>query len=320
MGATNALTYGVLLFSAVPGITTVELQPHTVEAFDRYVRLAETRVNLQAHSAGFLWVDAMPDRKIGVRRGEAIAEPAAGSGDTDIPDGSIHDWTGAVFIPGATLPKTLALVQDYNNHKAIYKPEVQDSKLLGRTGDNFQIYLRLLKKQVITVVLNTNHDVRYFPVDASHCYSQSHSTRIAEVDNPGEPDEREMQPGHDHGFLWRLNSYRRFEERDGGVYVECEAISLTRNVPVGLGWLVNPILRTLSRDSLRNSLETLRTAYGSLWGSQSWLQPAFSRLAPTAGALVPVARDAPQGIVFRSCERHLSLGDSPACKPQTRLR
>jgi hypothetical protein len=101
----------------------------------------------------------------------------------------------------------------------------------------------------IAVVLNTNHDVRYFPLGSARCYSQSHSSRIAEVDNPGEPDEREMQPGQDHGFLWRLNSYWRFEERDGGVYVECEAISLTRSVPAGRGWLVNPIVRTLPRES-----------------------------------------------------------------------
>jgi hypothetical protein len=260
MSTLTALSYGFFLLSTVPEIATVELQPHTVEAFDRYIRLAETRLGRQAHSSGFLWVDGAPDRKMRVQRGEAVAEPWAGTGDTDVPDGSIHDWTGAVFIPGATLEKTLALVQDYDSHKAIYKPEVQDSKLVNRSGDEFQVYLRLLKKQVIAVVLNTNHDVRYFPLDAARCYSQSHSTRIAEVDNPGEPDEREMQPGQDHGFLWRLNSYWRFEERDGGVYVECEAISLTRSVPVGLGWLVNPIVRTLPRESLQNSLRTLRQA------------------------------------------------------------
>jgi hypothetical protein len=260
MNISTALSYGFLLFSTVPGITTVELQPHTVEAFDRYIRLAGTRLDKQAHSASFLWVDGLPDRKLKVQRGEAVAGPAVGTGDVDVPDGSIHDWTGAIFIPGTTLAATLALLQDYDNHKNIYKPEVQDSKLVKRSGNDFQVYLRLLKKQMITVVLNTNHDVRYFPLDATHCYSQSRSTRIAEVDNAGDADEREMQPGEDHGFLWRLNSYWRFEERDGGVYVECEAISLTRSVPVGLGWLVNPIVRTLPRESLENSLGTLRRA------------------------------------------------------------
>ena len=70
-----------------------------------------------------------------------------------------------------------------------------------------------------------------------------------------------MEPGVDHGFLWRLNSYWRFEERDGGVYVECEAISLTRNVPIGLGWIVNPIVRTLPKESLESTLRNTRRAF-----------------------------------------------------------
>src|SRR6202012_2750335 len=130
----------------------------------------------------------------------------------------------------------------------------------SRVGDKFDRYLRLLKRQVITVVLNTNHHVRYFPLGDGREYSVSHSTRIAEVTNPGDSDEGEMTPGHDHGFLWRLNSYWRFEQRDGGVYVECEAISLTRAVPVGFGWLVNPIVRTLPRESLASTLRAMRSA------------------------------------------------------------
>jgi hypothetical protein len=260
MSLLTSIPYGLFLFSTVPGITTVELQPHTVKAFDEYVRAAEMKVEGQAHSAVFLWVDGADERKVRIRRGEAVAEPSAGTGDVEVPDGSIHDWTGAVFIPGATLAQTVAMAQDYAGHKNIFKPEVQDSKLIARAGDHFEVYLRLLKKQVITVVLNTNHDVRYFPLGATRCYSQSRSTRIAELENPGDAREREMQPGRDHGFLWRLNSYWRFEERDGGVYVECEAVSLTRDVPVGLGWLVNPIVRSLPRESLVSSLKTMRQA------------------------------------------------------------
>jgi hypothetical protein len=60
--------------------------------------------------------------------------------------------------------------------------------------------------------------------------------------------------------LWRLNSYWRFEERDGGVYVECRAISLTRDVPTGLGWIVEPIVRKLPRQSLINTLTATRQA------------------------------------------------------------
>ena len=249
-----------LLLSTVPGVTTVDLQPHTIAAFDRYIRDAEARLERQSHDPAFLWVDGSVARKVRVRRGEVAAEPFSGNGDAGAPDGTIHDWVGAVFIPGATLAKAIATAQDYDSQKAFYGPELQDSKTIRRDGGEFDIYLRLLKKQVIIVVLNTNHRVNYFQLDSARWCSASHSTRIAEVQNPGEPDESEMEPGHDHGFLWRLNSYWRFEQRDGGVYVECEAISLSRTVPVGFGWLVNPIVRTLPRDSLANTLRSMRTA------------------------------------------------------------
>ncbi len=65
------------------------------------------------------------------------------------------------------------------------------------------------------------------------------------------------------GFLWAMNSYWRMEERDGGVYVECEAITLSRGVPLGLGMLVNPMLQSFAEESLKNTLEAKRQAVRS---------------------------------------------------------
>jgi hypothetical protein len=248
----------VLLFSILPaGLAAAELQPATVRAFEQYIRTAEARLEPKG---GFLWVDQDPARVRQVRAGQVLSQPWGASAETHVENGLIHDWIGAAFIPGATLDRTLAMVQDYNNHKNIYKPEVIDSRLLGRKGDEYQIYLRLLKKKVLTVVLNTNHDVVYTRIDAKRERSRSYTTRIAEVVDPGKPGEHELPPGQGHGFLWRLYSYWRFEERDGGVYVECEAISLTRSVPAGLGWIIEPIIRNLPRESLANTLRATRDA------------------------------------------------------------
>ena len=247
-----------MLFAGLPDAATVELKPQTVQAFDSYIQKAEARMEASRGSA-FLWTDGTGVRRDHVRKGAVEAEPWSGNGDIEVADGLIHDWIGAVFIPGATMPKTLALLQDYNKNKRYFKPEVIDSVRVSRSGNDFHIRLRLLKKKVVTVVLNTEHDVHYAQLDDTRWYSRSYSTRIAEVESPGK-DEREMPPGHDHGFLWRLYSYWRFQQRDGGVYVECEAISLTRSVPTGLGWLINPIIRSLPRESLANTLKDVRDA------------------------------------------------------------
>lgn len=257
MKTTGAILLGLWLMQGAA--TTAELQPATVQAFDAYIRAVEARTNPRS-GAQFLWMDGSPERVRQVRAGEVLSEAWAGKAESSVAGGLIHDWVGAVFIPGATLQKTLALVQDYNNHKNVYKPEVIDSTLLSRQGEDFKIFLRLVKTKVITVVLNTNHDVQYIQVNGKQWRSRSYSTRIAEVGDAGKPGEHELPVGNDHGFLWRLYSYWRFEERDGGVYVECEAISLTRKVPAVLAWLINPIIRNLPRESLANTLRATREA------------------------------------------------------------
>jgi hypothetical protein len=239
---------------------TAKLNRRTIEAFDQYVQAAEGRLQQRVDGRkGFLWVDDSSEKRSRVRQGRILTQPWNGTEEIEAPDGLIHDWIGAIFVPGATLKKTLTLVQDYNRHKSIY-PEVIDSKLLDHDGDHYKVYLRLLKKKVLTVVLDTEHDVRYFPLNGKRCYSRSHSTRIAEVENARNASETELPVGDDHGFLWRLYSYWRFEERDGGVYIECEAITLTRDIPAGLGWIIEPIIRNLPRESLAGTLAATRAA------------------------------------------------------------
>jgi hypothetical protein len=250
-----------LLCVAIPGASAADLKPETVKAFERYVTGRETLLGQRLQPGNrFLWVDDRPERARQVRAGQILIENRGAQGPIEVPGGLIHDWVGAMFVPGVTLEKTLALIQDYDRSKDIYKPEVLDSRLISRHGGDFKVYLRLLKKKVITVVLDTYYDVRYYPLDATRCYSRSYSTRIAEVDNPGKPNERDLTPGKDHGFLWRLYTYWRFEQRDGGLYFECEALSLTRGIPGGLGWLIEPIIQDLPRESLESTLRETRAA------------------------------------------------------------
>ncbi|HUI42285.1 MAG TPA: hypothetical protein VL523_09970 [Terriglobia bacterium] len=237
-------------------VSVAQLKPPTVEAFEAYVREAEAAMDLTLHGSGpFLWSEASAARAEQVRQGKIVAERWLGKEPVKVPDGLIHDWIGAAYAAGTTVAATLALLQDYDHHKDVYKPEVIDSKLISRSGDDFKIFLRLLKKKIITVVLDTDHDVHYADCGGTRWSCRSYTTRIAEVEDAGKPGEKALPPDAGYGYLWRLYSYWRFEERDGGVYLECRAISLSRDIPKGLAWIIEPIIGKLPRESLINTLK-----------------------------------------------------------------
>src|ERR1035441_5911560 len=125
-------------FAPMADVGMVELKPETLEAFDNYVRTVETRLDQQARSSRFLWMDGVKGAKDKLLHGHVLAQPWAGEGDIGIADGLIHDWVGAVYIPGATLEAVITMVQAYDRAKLSYKPDVMESKLLSRTGDDFK--------------------------------------------------------------------------------------------------------------------------------------------------------------------------------------
>jgi hypothetical protein len=183
-----------------------------------------------------------------------------GEGTAKIPGGMIHDWEGMVFIPGAKLDQVLAVLQDYNKHSAYYAPDVESAKIESREGDHFQVYMRFRRKKIVTVVLNTEQDVMYFHDSATREHSRSSAVRIREVANPGTKEEREKSPTEENGFLWQMETWWRMEERDGGVYVQNEAVTLTRDIPAGLGWLIGPFVTSIPKETLEFTMNATREA------------------------------------------------------------
>ncbi len=174
--------------SLCSSVRALELKPETLQAFDRYIAQTETRLDQSLQPGGtFLWTDEASGRAAKVRRGDLVVENRSGRDTIPVTGGLIHDWVGAVFVPGATLKTTLALMQDYDHHVDYYKPAVLASRLTGRDGNDFKVHLRLMKKKVITVILDTDYDVRYFPMDTKRARSRAYSTRIAEVEDAGNP-------------------------------------------------------------------------------------------------------------------------------------
>jgi hypothetical protein len=255
--------------SEAAGAAAVSLKPATVAAFDEYVKLTEARNNDELRrGTNLLWIDGLPESERAqtyeeLKRGEVkIQRMETRENGEKIPclGGMIHHWVGAVFIPGAKLQDVLRVMQDYDHHAQYYAPDVERSKIEGHDGDHYLVFLRFRRHKVITVVLNTRHDVRYFRDSETREHSRSSAVRIAEVENAGKSGEREKLPGEEGGFLWRMETWWRMEERDGGVYVQSEVVSLTRDIPAGLGWLIGPFVTSIPKETLTFTLDATRKA------------------------------------------------------------
>jgi hypothetical protein len=250
---------------AAPGAWSV-LSSATIQAFETYVRKTDAENAGTLVSGKFLWVDALN----AAEREESFArlkhdevlmrrlDPKT-KGD-ELSGGMIHDWQGLVFIPGAKIDDVLGILQDYNQHASYYAPDVERARIESRNGDHFRVYMRFRRHKVVTVVLNTEHEVNYFRDSATRAHSRSSAVRIAEVEDPGAAEEKEKTPGNDNGYLWKMETWWRLEERDGGVYVQNEVVSLTRDIPMGLGWLIEPFITSIPKETLQFTLEATRKA------------------------------------------------------------
>jgi len=252
----------------LPGASEAsKLKPQTLKAFKHYVAVTEERLSReQKDGLGFLWVDRLPEKErmaalAKCQRGVAVVErleTRENGAAIEVPDGMVHHWVATIFVRGVTLRETLERLQDYDNYENVYKPDVQKTRLLSRDGKQFRVAMRLYRKTIVTAVYNAEFSVGYMPLDQRRAFSRALTERIAEVENAGKPGEKEKPRDEGAGYLWRLNTYGRYEERDGGVYIELETVALSRSVPAILAWLVNPYVRSIPREYLSRTLAQTR--------------------------------------------------------------
>lgn len=256
---------------AVAVVLAANLQDKTLAAWERYRELTEARIESElASKDGFLVRDFLDAKEQGEIR-KALASGiyvqrmrtrSEEGGDIDVPDGIVHHWYGTVIVPDAKLDQVLSWVQNYPEHQSYYD-EVEESRLESKSesGESYDIFLRLKRTKVITVHYATEHRVDYRRHGEGKASSRSESTRIAEIEDPGTDREREKPIGDDRGFLWRLNSYWRFQQTGAGVVVECESMSLSRSIPLAFAWVVKPFINSVPRESLLATLLPIRNAF-----------------------------------------------------------
>lgn len=227
-----------------------------VAAFNLYAGTVESRLAVQ-HGARDEFVSGLSTQsEARLRRGELLVERILPAKEMAFPGAMLHHWRGTAFVAGAKAADFERLMKDFDAYPKYFAPDVVYGNLLARTGDHLETSLRVRQHHVITVVMDTGYDVDFGRLDAQHGYSVSRSTRIVEIEAPGTSRERALSDDEEHGFLWRMNTYWSYEERDGGLVMQIESISLTRAIPTGLGWAIGPFVESVPRESLEFTLRS----------------------------------------------------------------
>ena len=287
---TTAVSIGLLLLSSAFLSHAAALEGRTLEAWNDYMRQASSRMTARAHDAHgqFLWLDEQPDLRSQVRNGQVRVAPVGDDHPKRVPSGLIHHWLGAAFLPNATLDDALRVVTDYDRYAEFYKPLTVESASIGSDGRDYKFSLVIVNKTLFSeTALQADCSDTYFQLDDKRLYSVGACDDIREIENYGTAAQRGLRPDEGSGYVWRVASFSRFEQRDGGVYVEKEVVALSRDLPGGLRWFLGPIVNRLSRSSLTASLLQTRQAVLLSSTTATLRDPRQASPAHKAVALLP---------------------------------
>jgi len=263
---TNVVIGLVLITGTSSLLDGADLQAATLRAWRAYIRDADHHMQVRRDGQQpYLWADESPDRMRRIQHGEIAVAPMVGSGSWSVPDGLIHHWIGAIFIRGATIGSALSITDDYDRYKDYFRPVVADAKLLACTpsGREFSMVWRR-RVLFVNATIQSRYEAHDVSVDDRHAYNIADATRVQQIEAYGQPGEHLLAPDTGDGYIWRFHTIARYEERDGGVYLEIEAIALTRDIPASFRWLVQPVVNHLSFNSLAATLRQTRAAVESM--------------------------------------------------------
>lgn len=261
----------VLAAAGLAEVRAADLTDVTVAAWNRYVAATEQRIERElAAGDRFLVLDFLDDAKR-IRREALAGGPVIARMETrdergeriKVRKGAVHHWRGVILVPNAGLDHVVDSLQ-YSVPPEELQSDVLESRVIERDGDTSRLFLRVSRKAVLTLSYNTEHTVVYVRPGGGRAWMRSVATRIAELDDPGSPAEREKPVGRDRGFLWRMNLYWRYQQVDAGVLIECEVLTLSRSIPLLMRWMIGPIVNRETRSALSDTLRSMAARLGAV--------------------------------------------------------
>ncbi len=150
-------------------------------------------------------------------------------------------------------------MQDYDRYAQLFPPALVESRLIAHTGDVFDYRVKFVQKGLgVKAGLLADFRSRYVPFDARSGYIETEATKLIEIQNPGKPDERRLSFEEAKGLIEKSFSVMRYRETGNGVVIQIESITLSRDIPGSLRWLVSPFVRRFARQTMSSTLDRVR--------------------------------------------------------------
>jgi hypothetical protein len=262
-GCLTVLARVAALAIASQETAAADLERTTVAAYDRFLETVAQAFSRQAGTDAFL-TQASPQALDRLRHGEILLEPGSGDGIIEVPKGLIHHWRATAFVPDVTLEEVLKVARDYTKYASIYDWVVAADLVESEGGNRFRTFFRARRRAgTVTGVVDVWMVTEYRHLRPGRATSVARADCVRQVEHAGERGEHRLRPGTGNGYLWRADAMSKYLERDGGVYMELDAIGLSRGFPPLLGWIIEPVARRLGRGSAGESLRQLRVALTS---------------------------------------------------------
>lgn len=259
-----AACFGAALFCTFANasvLPTVHLDPESLHIFQNYVAQFNQDIVEPYVKTGKMWIDDSTCclHKAAFEHGKPVIEPRE---NTEIANGSIHHFTVVMHLPGQTIANVRRIMQDYPNYPRYFKPDVgrgsgvKDPHSTPQ-DEHYISQLSLIQNTLwIAVSYDCTYDTHYRMLDAHHWESISTATDIREWRDPKDPAQGYLPEGDDHGFIWRTNTYWFVRDREDGIDLELDSITLSRPVPTGFGWWGTK--RT--REAVENMMKDMKAA------------------------------------------------------------
>ena len=255
----RASAMSLLLVFAATALPAAELKQETLRTWDKYMQALEVeRQNRIAGSIPFLWVDGSPDVRMRIERNEVVI---TNEDPRKVPQGMIHHWLGAVFIPNRTLDQVMGVLTNYGDYSEVYKQLLKSCSVLKRDGDDIQLKAVVEQKFMsVTAAAATDNQIHIVRLDSKRAYITSRAIRIQEIADYGQANQHPFPEDRRPGYVWRAVVNERLEERDGGVCVELETVALSRGIPFEFRWLIKPLTDELPRKMMVDMLKDTQAA------------------------------------------------------------